>query len=120
MDICQLQLIYLFLPVLYVTDICKINRSINTNNYNSIVCICFRILFNISINCCPWQSTQNSCSTPQTIVLRNQHILHHVYLSIFMHLNKHIYTLAHYILKSMRNSVRKNREISLITFFYLT
>lgn len=56
------------LPVLYETRVCKINWSINTNNYNSIIFICFRILFNIPINSCSWQTTQNSCSEDQTIM----------------------------------------------------
>lgn len=54
-----------FLPVFYVTNICKIYRSINPNNHNSIVCICFRILFTVSINSGARKTAQDSCNAPQ-------------------------------------------------------
>lgn len=80
------------LPVLYETRVCKINWSINTNNYNSIIFICFRILFNIPINSCSWQTTQNSCSEDQTIMSAQLHILQ--YLHTRRHTSFEKYTLV--------------------------
>lgn len=37
-------------PVFYITYICKVNRCINTNNYNPVVSVCFWVLLDISVN----------------------------------------------------------------------
>lgn len=48
-------------PVLDVTYVCEINRSINSNNNNSVVYVCLRILFDVSVNSSSGETSQYSC-----------------------------------------------------------
>ena len=47
-------------PVFNVAYVGKVNRSIDSDNHNAVVCVSLSILLHVSVHCGSWKTPQDS------------------------------------------------------------